>query len=160
MAQTSRRALLAGLAAGPAIVPPPATASTDEVGALFRRWLAQIAHYNGPALDGVGDDESAPHYAALTATERAITDLPPSLDSAAAALLIELSYGFTAETPDTLREAVRVDETGRIHMHVLAGLRPHLTGIVGALAADILDHPDRPLSASRLCTIRNGRAGA
>ena len=151
---TSRRFLLAGLAAAaPLAAIPLHAAEGSEPDGAFRTWLATTAAFNrSSAQPGATDLACDPVWDARMVAERAMVELPPTIMAAAATLLIELSYEF----PTSADPAAEMDESNRAMTRVLTCLRPHLSGCIGAVAADLLDHLDRPFGASLLCRMSNG----
>lgn len=76
---------------------------------------------------------------------------------AACIALVEASYDLTSSSPIRIADAC---EKRRINFLVLAALRSHLTGIIGNVVADLLDHPERPGGESLVWRLRSGEVQA
>lgn len=133
----------------------------DPVDALFRRWRASDAAacpslFGGEAHD---DDEGGRLDDITNSIECEIEASSTSITKAAALALLEVrwSHFLLSETPAAVgclsdRPFERSEHVHEIMTawRILECLRPHLSGFVGEVAADYLDHPHRPIRESKL----------
>lgn len=155
---TPRRSLLA------AIVTLPALPSSAEISAdpaisaeqTFMRWLGMVGYMNGPRVENLRDDDL--RWDAVDAAEAAISSAPPTPMKAVALCLHELTYALSEVGLDaTIRSIMRTEpENPRFPIRLLECLRPIATGQLAVLAADLLDHPDRPFCQAALCRAYSG----
>ncbi|TDR95319.1 hypothetical protein [Enterovirga rhinocerotis] len=155
---SSRRSFLAGLYAAFTVAPVTiaSAAPLHPADRAFLEWVGAVSAYNRCPFDAE-DSRSKPLWAAVEEAERIMWALPPSIMSAACIMLVEASYNLTASAPIRIADAC---EKRRADFLVLIALRPHLTGIIGNVVADLLDHPERPAGESLVWRLRSGEARA
>ncbi|TDR89545.1 hypothetical protein [Enterovirga rhinocerotis] len=147
---SSRRSFLAGLYAAFTVAPVTMAWASPlhPADRAILTWLGACSAYNREP-DDLPDGVTDPLLIALDGTEDAIRNLPPSIMSAAAVLLVEITY----ETSPTLR-----DDPARLR--IFAALQPHLSGFIGRIVSDLLDNPDRPFRESLVWRLRSGEIQA
>lgn len=153
----ARRSFLAGLSTAFAAMPATlaSAAPLHPVDRAFIAWIGAITTYNRQEEcppDGVPD----PLWDAVVASESAFYALPASPMAWAGSVLVEYAYlvprdGLPVDLPD-------IDPMDDKHQcfRALECLRPYLTGIVGRVAIDLLDNPDRPMGEGLLWRLRSG----
>lgn len=155
--QSSRRGFLAAttatLVTAGAVVAPALASGPEPVDAIFREWKAVQdrieAVPSGKLLDDFLDEQDE----IAAALERQIEQAPPSIMRAAALALFTLRFGvmFLSTPPSAIAKGAEgIDNGAVLAAAVLPGFMPRLTGLVAAVAADFLAHPDRPVRESIL----------
>lgn len=134
----------------PSAAPVPTFPGESAIDALFRRWRAADTFANAP--DNNDDDETDRRTDLTRDIEEEIQEAPPSMQRAAALLMIDLRWrgDHLGESPSDLRSDSPISDGLEASWSALERLRPFLSGFVGEIAADYLDHPDREIRHCRL----------
>lgn len=157
----SRRSFILGLSL--AFTTMPATlasaAPLHPADRAFIAWIGATSVYNRSEADPPAGEPN-PLWEAVVEAEKEFYLLPASSMAWAGSVLVEYGYlGHRDGLPIELSEIDPMDERHQC-FRALECLRPHLTGIISRVAADLLDNPDRPVGESLLWRLRNGEVPA
>ncbi|WP_375460009.1 hypothetical protein [uncultured Enterovirga sp.] len=157
MANTSRRGLLAGIAATSAAgisVQVAAAPMVEPSDAAFLHWL-DLAGAGNSSPSGLSDDE----WELVEVAERAFIALPATPAKALTLALHELSYLFSEMRDRTVEGLLSgCDQDARFALRIVLCLRSGASGRVAQIVADLFDEPTRPTSEILLCRYYAGVA--